>query len=109
MAAGDTIKSGNFTFTQTSIEGVIIVDVKAYGDDRRGDIGAVQISEDMGPHMLHPVDVAHQGLGQVRHIPFSEVSERKPAEPLRHAKAGRLYFIVYQPVSGPVLLQMGEK
>ena len=34
MAAGDTIKSGNFTFTQTSIEGVIIVDVKAYGDDR---------------------------------------------------------------------------
>ena len=34
MAAGDTITSGNFTFTQTSIEGVIIVDVKAYGDDR---------------------------------------------------------------------------
>lgn len=28
------IESGNFTFTQTSIEGVIIVDVKSYGDDR---------------------------------------------------------------------------
>lgn len=34
MAAGDTITSGNFTFTQTSIDGVIIVDVKTYGDDR---------------------------------------------------------------------------
>lgn len=34
MSAGETITSGNFTFTQTSIEGVIIVDVKSYGDDR---------------------------------------------------------------------------
>lgn len=30
-----TITSGNFTFTTTSIEGVVIVDVKSYGD-RRG-------------------------------------------------------------------------
>ena len=28
------IESGNFTFTQTSIEGVVIVDVKSYGDER---------------------------------------------------------------------------
>lgn len=34
MAAGDQIVSGNFTFTQTSIEGLIIIDVKTYGDDR---------------------------------------------------------------------------
>ena len=34
MAQGDTITSGNFTFTETSIEGVIIVDVKTYGDVR---------------------------------------------------------------------------
>lgn len=34
MPADRVITSGNFTFTQTSIEGVIIVDVKAYGDDR---------------------------------------------------------------------------
>ena len=34
MAAGDQNTFGNFTFTQTSIEGVIIVDVKAYGDAR---------------------------------------------------------------------------
>ena len=34
MAAGDQITSCNFTFTQTSIEGVTIVDVKSYGDDR---------------------------------------------------------------------------
>lgn len=34
MAAGEQITSGNFTFTQTSIEGVTIVDVKSYGDDR---------------------------------------------------------------------------
>lgn len=34
MTAGDQIASGNFTFTETSIEGVIIVDVKAFGDER---------------------------------------------------------------------------
>lgn len=34
MAQGDTITSGNFTFMDTSIEGVKIVDVNAYGDSR---------------------------------------------------------------------------
>lgn len=34
MARWNRITSGNFTFTETSIEGVIIVDVKCYGDDR---------------------------------------------------------------------------
>lgn len=34
MNEGNNITSGNFTFTKTSIEGVTIVDVKAYGDDR---------------------------------------------------------------------------
>lgn len=34
MAAGDKVESGNFTFTETSIEGVVIVDVKSYGDGR---------------------------------------------------------------------------
>ncbi len=34
MAAGDQVISGNFTFTETSIEGVIIVDVRSYGDER---------------------------------------------------------------------------
>lgn len=32
--AAETIQSGNFTFTPTSIDGVIIVDVKSYGDER---------------------------------------------------------------------------
>ena len=30
----DQITSGNFTFTKTAIEGVVIVDVKSYGDAR---------------------------------------------------------------------------
>lgn len=34
MAQGDTITSGNFTFMDTSIEGVKIVEVKTYGDSR---------------------------------------------------------------------------
>ncbi|WP_270295028.1 dTDP-4-dehydrorhamnose 3,5-epimerase [Eggerthella sinensis] len=34
MAAGDSVKHGNFTFTKTSIEDVLIVDVTAYGDER---------------------------------------------------------------------------
>ena len=34
MAQGTTTTSGNFTFTTTEIEGVVIVDVKTYGDER---------------------------------------------------------------------------
>ena len=34
MVQGDTITSGNFTFTDTSIEGVKIIEVKTYGDSR---------------------------------------------------------------------------
>ena len=34
MAAGDVVTSGNFTFTQTSIEGLIVVDARTYGDAR---------------------------------------------------------------------------
>lgn len=34
MAAGDSVKHGNFTFTETSIEGVLVVNVTAYGDER---------------------------------------------------------------------------
>lgn len=34
MAAGNIVESGNFTFADTSIEGVKIVDVKSYGDAR---------------------------------------------------------------------------
>lgn len=34
MMQGNQLTSGNFTFTKTSIEGVIIVDVKTFGDER---------------------------------------------------------------------------
>ncbi len=34
MGSEETVTSGNFTFTKTSIEGVVVVDVKSYADDR---------------------------------------------------------------------------
>ena len=34
MFAGNSVTSGNFTFTESSIRGVIVVDVKSYGDER---------------------------------------------------------------------------
>lgn len=34
MSVGDAIKSGNFTFVETSIDGVKIVDTTSYGDSR---------------------------------------------------------------------------
>ena len=34
MVLDDVVESGNFTFRRTSIEGVIVVDVKSFGDDR---------------------------------------------------------------------------
>ncbi len=34
MSTEDCIVSGNFTFTKTSIDGVVVVDVRSFGDDR---------------------------------------------------------------------------
>ena len=34
MSCGEPVTSGNFTFTQTGIDGLVIVDVKSYGDER---------------------------------------------------------------------------
>ena len=34
MAAGNSVQHGNFTFTETSIEGVIVVDTTMHGDER---------------------------------------------------------------------------
>lgn len=34
MAAGDQVTSGNFTFTRTAVEGVVVVDTRSYGDGR---------------------------------------------------------------------------
>ncbi|MDO4183411.1 MAG: dTDP-4-dehydrorhamnose 3,5-epimerase [Coriobacteriia bacterium] len=34
MAKGDQTTSGNFTFTETGIEGVLVVDTKSFGDAR---------------------------------------------------------------------------
>lgn len=34
MISDECIESGNFTFRRTSIEGVVVVDVKSFGDDR---------------------------------------------------------------------------
>ena len=36
MAAGDKIISGNFTFTETSLAGVVMVDTRRFGDARGG-------------------------------------------------------------------------
>lgn len=34
MTVTEPIQSGNFTFTRTSIEGVVVVDMKSFGDER---------------------------------------------------------------------------
>ena len=34
MAAGEQVTSGNFTFTRTAVDGVVIVDARSFGDDR---------------------------------------------------------------------------
>ena len=34
MSQSEIIQSGNFTFTRTSVEGVLVIDVKSYGDAR---------------------------------------------------------------------------
>lgn len=34
MSKGDATTSGNFTFTRTSIEGLVVVDVRSFGDTR---------------------------------------------------------------------------
>lgn len=34
MAAGGSVTSGNFTFTRTAVEGVVVVDARSFGDGR---------------------------------------------------------------------------
>ena len=82
---------------------------QANRDNGRGDVGAVQVSQHMGPDVLHAVHIAHEGLGQVRQIPLAEVAQGQLAQPLRQAEAGGLHLVVDQAVSGVVLLQVGHK
>ena len=82
---------------------------QAHRDNGRGDVGAVQVSQHMGPDVLHAVHIAHEGLGQVRQIPLAEVAQGQLAQPLRQAEAGGLHLVVDQAVSGVVLLQVGHK
>ena len=63
----------------------------------------------MAPHMLHPVHVPHDGLGQVRQVPLAKVAQGQFPQPLRQTQAGGLDLAVHQAIGGPVLLQVGHK
>ena len=45
-------------------------------DQRRGDIGAVEIAQAMRPDVFQPVHVAHDGLGEIGQIALAEVAQR---------------------------------
>ena len=86
-----------------------IVHQQAHRDDRRGDVGPVQVSQHMGPDVLHAIHIAHEGLGEIRQIPLAEVAQGQLAQPLRQIEAGGLDLIVDKAVSGLVLLQVGHE
>ena len=67
---------------------------QANRDNGRGDVGAVQVSQHMGPDVLHAVHIAHEGLGQVRQIPLAEVAQGQLAQPLRQAETGGLHLVI---------------
>ena len=86
-----------------------VVNEQADGDDRRGNVRAVQIPQHMAPDVLHAVDVPHECLGKVGQIPLAKIAQRQFAEPLCQTQAGRFDLAVHQPVGGLILLQMGNK
>ena len=63
----------------------------------------------MGPDVLQPVHVAHDGLSQIRQIPLAEVAQRQPAQALGQADTDVFYLAVHQTVGGLILLQMCKK
>ena len=86
-----------------------VIHQQAHRDNRRGDIGSVQITQHMGPDMLHAVHIAHNGLGQIRQIPLAEVAQRQFAQPLRQTEPGGFHLVIDQSIGGVVLLKMSHK
>ena len=83
-----------------------IVGQKANRDDRRGDIGAIQIAQHMRPDMFHAVHVAHQRLRQVGQIALAKVPQRQLAQPLCQVQTTGFDLVVYQAIGRLVLLQV---
>jgi hypothetical protein len=54
--------------------------------------------------VLQTVDVAHDGLGQIREIAFSEITERKAAQTLRKRDTRVFYLSVNKSVGIMILL-----
>ena len=86
-----------------------VIHQQAHCDNRRGEIGPVQIAQHMGPDMFHAVHIAHNGLGQIRQIPLAEVAQRQFAQPLRQTEPGRFHLVIDQSIGGVVLLKMSHK
>ena len=57
----------------------------------------------MRPDVLHSVDVAHDGLGQIGKITLAEVSERKLSQLFRQPDSHVLDFTVNKTVSSVIL------
>ena len=109
LSAAEQQTEGHLHAPQAGNRQPPVVHEQADGDERRGDVRAVQIPQHMTPDVLHAVDVPHESLGEVGQIPLAEVAQRQFAKPLRKTQAGRFDLAVHQPVGGLVLLQMGEK
>ena len=86
-----------------------VIHQQAHRDERRGEVGAVQIAQHMGPDVLHAVDISHEGLGEVGQVPLAEVAQGQLPQALGQAEAGGLDLVVDQAVGCLVLLQMGEE
>ena len=50
------------------------------GDERRGDVRPVEITEAVRPDVLQPVHVAHDRLGQIGQIALAEIAQRQLAQ-----------------------------
>ena len=60
----------------------------------------------MGPDMLQPVHIAHDGLRKISQIPLSEIAKGQLPETLDQSDADRFDFAVDQTVCGLILLHM---
>ena len=85
-----------------------VVDQHARSDQRCGNPGAVKVAQAVGPYVLQPVHVAHQGFRQVRQVTLAEIAKRQPAQALRQAQPGVFHLAVDQSVGCLVLLQVRQ-
>ena len=109
LAAAEQQREGHRDAPEAGQRQLPVIGEEHDGDQRRGNVGAVEIAQTVGPDVLQPVHVAHDGLGEIGQVTLAEVAQGELAQTLGQGNAHVFHFAVDQAVGRLVLLQVGDK